>query len=92
MNLSYLATEDAPTEFSTSETAPLSGLRGALRKAFSFPVMLMAWLVLIVVRLAERNLPDIDLWWHLRNAQYLFHTTPFPSLIRTRSPWQAIPG
>ena len=46
-------------------------LRQRLRTAFSFPVMLMAWIVLVVVRLAERNLPDVDLWWHLRNAQYL---------------------
>jgi hypothetical protein len=48
------------------------GLTSALRKAFSFPVMLHAWLVLIIVRLAEKNLPDVDIWWHLRNAQYLF--------------------
>ncbi len=46
--------------------------RSALRKAFSFPVMLQAWIVLIIARLAEKNLPDVDLWWHLRNVQYLF--------------------
>jgi hypothetical protein len=42
--------------------------------------MLLAWILLAVVRLAERNLPDIDLWWHLRNAQYLFTLHRLPNL------------
>lgn len=79
MSLGYLATKDASAEHDTSEATPRSTLRGALRKAFSFPVMLMAWMVLIVVRLAEKNLPDIDLWWHLRNAQYLFAHRALPN-------------
>ncbi len=55
-----------------SGIGPRRGLVTALRKVFSFPAMLHAWMVLVVVRLAERNLPDVDIWWHLRNAQYLF--------------------
>lgn len=61
-----------------SHCTPARGVLGVLRKVFSFPSMLVAWIVLIVVRLAERNLPDVDLWWHLRNAEYLFthHALP----------------
>jgi len=55
-------------------------LRVILRVAFSFPVMLAAWTALIVVRLAEWNLPDIDIWWHLRNAQYLFIHHQLPNI------------
>jgi len=49
-----------------------------LRNIFSFPAMLFGWIVLVVVRLAERNLPDPDIWWHLRNAQFLLahHALP----------------
>ncbi len=54
-------------------------LQRRLRTAFSFPVMLMAWVVLVVIRLAERNLPDVDLWWHLRNAQYLLTRHRLPN-------------
>jgi len=61
-------------EQATSMGAPAS----FLRRAFSFPVMLFGWIVLMVVRLAETNLPDPDIWWHLRDAQYLFarHQVP----------------
>ncbi|MBZ5564048.1 MAG: hypothetical protein LAP13_16710 [Acidobacteriia bacterium] len=52
----------------------------SLRAAFSFPVMLVAWIALIVVRLAERNVLDLDLWWHLRNAQFLFANHQLPNI------------
>lgn len=41
--------------------------------------MLVGWLVLVVVQLAENNLADTDLWWHLRNAQFLFANHRFPN-------------
>jgi len=48
------------------------------RSVFSFPAMLFGWIVLVVVRLAERDVPDTDIWWHLRNAQFLLthHALP----------------
>jgi len=55
-------------------------LRVILRVAFSFPVMLVAWNVVVVVGWAERNLPDLDIWWHLRNAQYLFTHHQLPNI------------
>ena len=59
---------------------PNHGPLTILRNVFSFPVMLVAWIILVVVRLAERNLPDPDIWWHLRNAQYLFANPQLPNL------------
>jgi len=56
------------------ESAPrslLSGASGLLRAVFSFPAMLVGWLLLMVVRLTVDRLPDPDIWFHLRNAQYL---------------------
>ena len=50
-----------------------------LRAVFSFPVMLMGWIVLVVVRAAEMGLPDPDIWWHLRNAQFLFTHRALPN-------------
>ena len=41
--------------------------------------MLVAWIVLVVVQLAENDLADTDLWWHLRNAQFLFANHRFPN-------------
>jgi hypothetical protein len=41
--------------------------------------MLVGWVVLVVVQLAENNLADTDLWWHLRNAQFLVTNYRFPN-------------
>lgn len=76
--MTQAVTQEPAVEAPLSKISRLDGFLATLRMAFSFPVMLMAWIVLIVLRLAERNLPDPDIWWHLRNAQYLFlhHALP----------------
>lgn len=76
--MNQVATQAPAVEAAESRTSRLDGFLTVFRTAFSFPVMLMAWIVLIVIRLAEANLPDVDIWWHLRNAQYLFahHALP----------------
>jgi hypothetical protein len=38
---------------------------------FSFPAVLASSLAYLVFLFSRRNLADPDLWWHLRNAQYL---------------------
>jgi hypothetical protein len=78
--MSHLATDGVPQEVLPGRGTAGGGLLGAIRIAFSFPVMLVAWIVLVVVRLAERNLPDPDIWWHLRNAQYLFTHHALPNV------------
>lgn len=49
-----------------------------LRMAFSFPVMLMAILELFIYRLARGHADEPDIWWHLRNAEYLFQNHRIP--------------
>jgi len=41
------------------------------RRMFSFPVALSALLAATVFGMANRGLADPDIWWHLRNAEYL---------------------
>jgi hypothetical protein len=53
------------------ETPPVrDGLRW-LRAVFSFPAMLIVLLVTVVFALARKGVGDPDIWWHLRNAEYL---------------------
>ena len=44
----------------------------AIRRVFSFPTLLGALLVTTVFAMAGNGLSDPDIWWHLRNAEYLF--------------------
>jgi hypothetical protein len=48
------------------------------QRFFSFPTVLAASLAYLVFLLSRRNLADPDLWWHLRNAQYLLTTGHLP--------------
>jgi len=48
------------------------------RRFFSFPAVLASSLAYLVFLLSRRNLADPDLWWHLRNAQYLLTTGHLP--------------
>jgi len=49
-----------------------------LRLVFSFPAMLAVLLLTVVFLLARGGMNDPDIWWHLRNAEYLlqFHRLP----------------
>jgi len=78
--MSQAVINDIPrvTGAATVPPRPLPGT--ALRKVFSFPVMLMAWMVLIVIRLAEQGLPEPDIWWHLHNARYLLAHHRLPNV------------
>ena len=53
-------------------------LRRWLRGVFSFPALLTLLLATLVFTLAREGLSDPDIWWHLRNAEYLlkFHQLP----------------
>lgn len=43
-----------------------------LRLIFSFPAMLITMLAGVVFAFARHGLVDPDIWWHLRDAEYLF--------------------
>ena len=53
-------------------------LRHALARIFSFPVMLASVVSFWVYVGAGYSVWDADIWWHLRNAEYLIanHATP----------------
>ena len=59
---------------------------------FSFPVMCMFLLLLLIFGFSVRRIAEPDIWWHLRNAAYLFQHHSFPnvdtySFTAAGSPW-----
>ena len=46
--------------------------------AFSFPAMLVMLLIGIVFTMARKGFADPDIWWHLRNAEFLFTQHQLP--------------
>jgi hypothetical protein len=61
------------------ETASTSWT-GLAAGVFSFPVMCMFLLVLLIFGFSVRRIAEPDIWWHLRNAAYLFQHHSFPSV------------
>ena len=49
-----------------------------LRRAFSFLTMLIFLLVTLEFMMTRGSVVDPDIWWHLRNAEYLFQHHQFP--------------
>ncbi|MGA3318507.1 MAG: hypothetical protein ABSC64_18990 [Candidatus Korobacteraceae bacterium] len=71
------------TADATSETAPpaaRTSWTGLAARVFSFPVMCMFLLVLLIFGRSVRGIGDPDIWWHLRNAAYLFQHHSFPNV------------
>src|SRR6266542_1367572 len=57
-----------------------SGSRLSLwRRVFSFPTVLAGSLAFLVFIFARRDIPDPDLWWHVRNAQLLLTQGHLPA-------------
>ncbi len=70
------ASEPAP-----SERAPiwsLPGLRHRLRNVCSFLVVLTMLIISLDFMMASGGINDPDIWWHLRNAEYLFQHHRLP--------------
>jgi len=49
-----------------------------MRRAFSFLTMLAFLLVTLEFMMTRGSVVDPDIWWHLRNAEYLFQHHQFP--------------
>jgi hypothetical protein len=62
----------------TSSSRTLGCLRQRLLKIVPFQVVLTAILAALPFAVARRGLADPDIWWHLRNAQYLFQHHQLP--------------
>ncbi len=52
---------------------------GLWRRMFTFPAVLAGSLAFLVFIFARRDIPDPDLWWHLRNAQLLLTQGHLPA-------------
>src|SRR5262245_26455205 len=50
-----------------------------VRLVFSFPAMLTVGLLALVWALSSGKANDPDIWWHLRNGEYLFQTHQLPN-------------
>jgi hypothetical protein len=66
----------SPTPASSPE--PVTGRRPWFRTAFSFLVMLTMLVVAIAFMMENKGIQDPDIWWHLRNAEYLFQHHELP--------------
>ena len=63
-----------------------------MRRAFSFLTMLAFLLVTLEFIMTRGSVVDPDIWWHLRNAEYLFQHHQLPrtdmySFTVARHPW-----
>ena len=50
----------------------------SLRLIFSFPSLLVVMLLTVIFAVAHKGMADPDIWWHLRNAQYLMQHGQLP--------------
>jgi hypothetical protein len=74
---------------SSSHGRPWSDLAA---DAFSFPVMCLFLLIGVIFKNLVRGIAEPDVWWHMRNAQYLLQHHAFPSfdtysIGAAGSPW-----
>ena len=67
---------DLPTPEKLAPSAPRLPMQ--LRRAFSFLTMLAFLLVTLEFIMTRGSVVDPDIWWHLRNAEYLFQHHQFP--------------
>jgi hypothetical protein len=51
-----------------------------LKTFFSFPTMCMFLLAAVIFGFCVKQIAEPDIWWHLRNAAYLFQHHAFPSV------------
>ena len=56
----------------------LFALRRRLLAIFPFHVVLAGMVVVVLFALVRRGIGDPDIWWHLRNAQYLMQNHQLP--------------
>ena len=62
-----------------------------LQKTFSFPVVLAAFLVVLVVLTVRGRFDDPDMWWHLKIGEVIWttHTIPMEDLFSSTAIHQA---
>ena len=81
---------ESSTEMSTGTAR--NAFRRVIAELFSFPVMCMFLLAVVIFQISVKQIADPDVWWHLRNAAYLVQHHSFPnvdtySFGAAGSPW-----
>ena len=71
---------DETQQTPTPPRGPWATLVGIGLWVTSFPGLLAALLVAKLFWACRDRIVDPDLWWHLKNAQYLMTTGHFPSM------------
>jgi hypothetical protein len=61
------------------QTAVSTHADGALRRIFSFPVMLASILVVLAVLTVRSRFDDPDMWWHLKTGEVIWTTHSIPT-------------
>jgi hypothetical protein len=61
-----------------SKPEPVTGGHKWFRTMFSFLVVLAMLVISLVFLMENRGIQDPDIWWHLRNAEYLFQHHQLP--------------
>jgi hypothetical protein len=74
------------------EPKPVTDGGGWFRTAFSFLVVLTTLVVSLAFMMENKGIQDPDIWWHLRNAEYLFQEHHLPhqdmfSFTVAGAPW-----
>lgn len=90
-----ITSRTTPTQGQADDFATFGpGLRGRIKAGTSFLAVLTLGLVGIqfVLTMAKPDFNDPDIWWHLRNAQYLVQQHQFPrqdmySFTAAGKPW-----
>ncbi len=83
------------TEFTTAKVSVpemQSRWKSWAADLFSFPVMCMSLLLVVVFRACLKGIGESDIWWHLLNARHLLQYSSFPSVdtysfTAAGSPW-----
>ena len=89
-NITLHPSETRPTDL--RETWSQAGFGRRLQLAFSFLTMLTFLLVTLQFVMTRGSIADPDIWWHLRNAEYLFQNHQLPrqdlySFTVSGAPW-----
>jgi hypothetical protein len=87
---SSLPIAQAPPE--VAQHAKPATWRGALAAIFSFPVMCYFLLAAALLNWCAKDIAEHDIWWHMRNARFLFQYHHLPrvdmySFGAAGSPW-----
>ncbi len=76
--LSEISERGTLSQSAPASVSPVRSLSRVGQRLFSFPAVLACSLAYLVFLFSRRNIADPDLWWHLRNAQYLLTTGHLP--------------